>query len=55
MFLRRIFISNAVDKNLARNLIIDRIKMPNKNNANNILKTTEEKTLFELQANSKFY
>lgn len=28
--------------------------MPNKNNTNNIVKATEEKTLFELQANSKF-
>lgn len=44
-----------VNRDMARNLIIDKIKMPNKNNTNNIVKATEEKTLFELQANSKFY
>lgn len=44
-----------VNRDMARNLIIDKIKMPNKNNTNNIIKATEEKTLFELQANSKFY
>ena len=44
-----------VNRDMARNLIIDKIKMPNKNNTNNIVKAIEEKTLFELQANSKFY
>lgn len=44
-----------INRDMARNLIIDKIKMPNKNNTNNIVKAIEEKTLFELQANSKFY
>ena len=37
-----------VNRDMARNLIIDKIKMPNKNNTNNIVKATEEKMLFEL-------
>lgn len=44
-----------INRDIARNLIIGKIKMPNKNNTNNIVKATEEKTLFELQVNSKFY
>ena len=37
-----------INRDMARNLIIDKIKMPNKNNTNNIVKATEEKMLFEL-------
>ena len=37
-----------IDKNMARNLIIDKIKMPVKNNKENIKDNIKEKILFEL-------